>query len=92
MALKIKENNGVFFAEGSINASTSFNFLNHLNHLIQNQQKLTLNLDSVKKIDNNGVFALYKAYKNAIVKNVDFKIIGKRSSSILKQFNVPNKS
>ncbi|TXE14990.1 hypothetical protein FUA26_00335 [Seonamhaeicola algicola] len=88
MALKIKENNGIYFAEGTINASTSFNLLTHLNHLINSEKSLTLNLDLVKNIDNNGVFAIYKAYKNALIKNVNFKLTGKKSNAILKQFNI----
>ena len=90
MALKITEQNGTFFAEGTINSSTAESFKNHLQSLLTVQKSLVLNIDAVVKIDTNGLLALYKIYKNALIYNFDFKITGERSLELFEQFNYSN--
>ncbi|HEY5689495.1 MAG TPA: STAS domain-containing protein [Yeosuana sp.] len=87
MAFKITEQNGTFFAEGIINSSTAESFKNHLQFILNTQNSLVLNIDSVSKIDTSGLLALYKVYINTLLYNVDFKITGKKSNELLEQFN-----
>jgi anti-anti-sigma regulatory factor len=90
MALKITEQNGTFFAEGSINSSTAEYFKNHLQSLLNMQNSLILNIDAVNKLDTNGLLVLYKIYKNALIYNFDFKITGTSSEELFEQFNYSN--
>ncbi|TWO32716.1 STAS domain-containing protein [Seonamhaeicola sediminis] len=86
MALKIKENNGTFFIEGSINASTVKQFKNHVEFLLLYTKGVTLNIDEVTEIDTNGMHALRDLYTVALIKNKSFYIIGNGCKEIFQDF------
>ena len=87
MALTIKEQNGIFFAQGIINSSTSELFKNHIEFLLNFQNSLEINIDAITKIDTNGLLAFYKLYKKALIYNIDFKITGKGCEELLQEIN-----
>lgn len=86
MALRIKENNGTFFIEGSINASTLKQFKNHMEFLILYTKGVTLNIEGVEEIDKNGMNALRDLYTASLVNNKPFYIVGTGCKEIFDDF------
>ncbi len=86
MALKIKDNNGTFFINGSINASTVKQFKNHIEFLILYTKELTLNIDGVKNIDSNGMRVFRELYTTALISNKDFYVVGNGCKDIFNDF------
>lgn len=86
MALEIKENNGTFFIEGMINASTVKQFKNHVEFLMLYTKGVTLNIDSVTEIDANGMHALRDLYTIALIENKSFYITGNGCKEIFQDF------
>ena len=76
MSLKITENNGILFLNGNINSGTCGFLKNYLESLIDLKNELTINIESVKEIDVNGVFILKKLFYNAAKRNKTLWITG----------------
>lgn len=86
MSLTIKENNGTFLVEGSINATTVKQFKNHLDFLLLYTTSLTINIDGVTAIDANGMNALRDLYKTALICSKPFEITGYGCKEIYDDF------
>ncbi|OUR94598.1 hypothetical protein A9Q87_02890 [Flavobacteriales bacterium 34_180_T64] len=76
MALTITENNKTFYLSGKLNEVTSDSLIMHIKYLMKVYDELTLNIDEVSEIDANGVRALKMLYKNALINNDIFHIVG----------------
>ncbi|WP_372937959.1 STAS domain-containing protein [Seonamhaeicola sp.] len=76
MALKIKEQDNVFMISGTINATTVNYFKNHLEFLMLYTNALTINIECVISIDNNGLKAIEELYTMALANKKPFKILG----------------
>ena len=86
MSLTIIESNGTFFLNGNINSGTCGFLKHHLEALIDLKNELTINIESVKEIDVNGVFILKTLYDNAEKKNKTFWITGYECKGIYEEF------
>ena len=82
MALKIKENHGVFSVEGSINTDTSGHFQSHFEMLLNAFGELTIDIEKVSEIDANGVSAIQTLYKSALNNDRGFMVIGNISKTL----------
>ena len=82
MALRFIHQGKVFLVEGTINTKTIKRFKNHLEFLLLYTTSLTLNMDGVKAIDDNGFKVLKKLYAASRSSNKSFTIIGKGSEGI----------
>lgn len=87
MDVEIKEQNDILFVKGVITAATVVYFQKTLQAFLNRKRLLILNLDQVSKIDNNGLFALYKFYRNTSIGNLEFKIVGNHYREIYNEFN-----
>lgn len=76
MALTIKENNGTFLVEGSINATTVKQFKNHLEFLLAYTKSLTINIEKVTAIDKNGLKIIEHIFHKAEFYNKVFTVVG----------------
>ncbi|WP_397364624.1 STAS domain-containing protein [Olleya sp. R77988] len=90
MALTIIRNNNTFLVEGKINASTASNFKTHFNITLNTLSDLTINIDNVTEIDENGVAALKVIYKNAKTWNKSFAIVGYGCKAIYEELLLTN--
>ncbi len=90
MALKFIHQGEIFCVEGNINSNTIKQFKNHLEFLLLYNKSLTLNMDGVKTIDNNGFEVLKELYKTSLLKNKKFAIIGKNYNNIYKEIKPNN--
>ncbi|NNC45826.1 MAG: hypothetical protein HKN99_08085 [Winogradskyella sp.] len=90
MALTIKENNGVFFAEGTLNTSTAKNFQSHLEFILNSYNMLTINIDNIEEIDASGMMALRALYTNALINNRSFYVLGDGCKEIYDDFRYTN--
>jgi len=86
MSLTITESNGTFFLNGNINLGTCGFLKQHLEAIIDLKNELTINIESVKEIDVNGVFILRILYDNAAKHNKTFWITGYGCKSIYDEF------
>ncbi|GAA4884870.1 hypothetical protein GCM10023311_04230 [Flaviramulus aquimarinus] len=86
MALTIKENNGIFLVEGTINSTTVKQFKNHLEFLLLYSKALTINIDGVKAIDENGMKTLRALHTSALVYNKTFEVVGYGCKAIYDDF------
>jgi len=86
MSLTITESNGTFFLNGNINSGTCGFLKNHLESQINLKNEVTINIESVKEIDVNGVFILRTLYDNAAKHNKTFWITGHGCKSIYEEF------
>jgi ABC-type transporter Mla MlaB component len=76
MALTIKHENNTFLVSGTINATTVKQFKNHLEFLLTYNKGLTINIEGVKAIDANGMYALRHLHALALIQNKAFSIVG----------------
>lgn len=76
MALTIKENNGTFLVEGTINNTTVKQFKNHLEFLLLYKKSLTIDINGVTAIDKNGLKAIEALFLTALIYNKKFDVIG----------------
>lgn len=90
MALTIKENNGIFYANGALNASTAKNFQTHLEFILNSYETLTINIDNIEEIDATGLVALRSLYTNALINNRCLYVIGNRSNEIYNDYIYTN--
>ncbi|EDP71254.1 hypothetical protein FBALC1_02182 [Flavobacteriales bacterium ALC-1] len=82
MSLTIKENNGVFMVDGSINGSTAEQFKMHCQSILNANGELTIHIENVTEIDTSGVNAIQALYINARKQNRGFMVIGNISKNI----------
>lgn len=76
MALTIKENNGTFLVEGTINATAVKQFKNHLAFLLLYTKALTIDINGVTAIHKNGLKAIEELFSIALICNKKFDVIG----------------
>ena len=86
MSLTIKETNGIFNLEGSINAATAKYFQTHFETILNASKKLTINIDNIIEIDINGMKALKRLHTNALIFNRYFYIVGNGCKEIYDEF------
>lgn len=92
MSLTITQTNkNVFSLQGSLNASTASNFYNHFKGVLSQVQNLNINIECVNDVDNNGLLAFYKLYKNAAVFNKQLTVNGNGNQAIYNMLNHYNK-
>ena len=72
MALKIKENNGIFLLEGTINASTALSFKNYIETVMFTVEDLVINIENVTEIDVNGLRAFRSIYADTVKYDIKF--------------------
>jgi len=90
MALKISENNGTFYLEGNLNATTSRYFIIHFEHLISVTNQLNINIDQLKEIDANGVAAIQTVYGKSLIEDKSLAIVGLGCKDIYDEFRYHN--
>ena len=88
MALTIKENNGKFLVEGTINTATVKQFKNHLEFLLVYTKSLTINIDNVTAIDKNGLKVIKDLFEAAEFYNKPFSVIGYGCKDIYESIDV----
>ncbi|PWH82005.1 hypothetical protein DIS18_12115 [Algibacter marinivivus] len=88
MALRIKENNGTFLVEGTINNTTVKQFKNHLEFLLAYSKSLTINIDKVTAIDKNGLKVIEDLFEAAEFYNKAFSVIGYGCKDIYESINM----
>lgn len=88
MALQISENNGTFFLQGNINASTSKYLTTHIERTMNTVKQVTVDIAKVSAIDTNGVAALKKLFLNASNNNKTFSIVGYGCKDLYNEFNM----
>lgn len=76
MSLIIKENNGIFLVEGSINTKTVAQFKNHLEFLLLYKNAVTIDIDGVSAIDKMGMNAIKALNNMALNSKKSFDIVG----------------
>lgn len=86
MALQILENNGIFYVNGKINASTTRSFMIHFDYVLDGKKKVIIDVNALKEIDVSGLEAFKTLYRIAIKNNKILSIIGCRSKDIYKYF------
>ncbi len=89
MALQIIENNGAFQLKGIINATTTRSLIIRVEHVFNNNNKVSINNDQVSLIDQKGVEAFKTLMSIALKNDYDFSIIGKGSKDIYEDFHSP---
>jgi len=90
MALQILENNGTFYLQGNINATTSQHLIIHIEQIATNAKEVTLDIGNITEIDDNGVSALKKLFLNALRNKKTFSIVGEGCKELYTDFNTPN--
>jgi ABC-type transporter Mla MlaB component len=90
MALQILENNGIFFLEGNLNATTSRSFIIHFEYLINKYSSITINIGRLKGIDSNGVSAIKSLFANALRNQKLFSVNGLGSKDIYEDIQSDN--
>ena len=83
MALQIIQQNGIFYVGGKINTATTKNFMVHFDYILENNDRVVINIDQVDEIDNEGIKALEVLTKIAVKNNKSFIITGNRSKDIV---------
>ncbi|AUP77642.1 STAS domain-containing protein [Flavivirga eckloniae] len=86
MALRITEQNGIFFLEGAINVSTTLNFQNHLESILNQKKGLTIDVENVTEIDPSGMQVLRELYSKAQSKKRPFFVVGTGCKEIYDDF------
>jgi anti-anti-sigma regulatory factor len=86
MALTIKENNGVFMVEGSINAETAKSFQSHCEMILDTFGRLTIDIRHIKEFDSNGINVIKALYDNALNYDRRFFIEGNKSKALYNEF------
>ena len=90
MALKITKRNGKFLVEGTLNATTAMNFQNHLEAILNTYGALTIDIEMLTEIDTNGMKALRALYRNALIYNRPFYVVGTGCKEIYDDFTFTN--
>ncbi len=91
MALQITNNQGYFKIEGSIIFENIEKLTIYFERLLQEYDEIIISLNNVVKIDPYGVFLLKKIYKNALLTNKVFCLIGKENDIVNKAFGENSK-
>ena len=76
MALKFKQEDNAFVVEGTLNATTVKQFINHLEFLLLYTKGVTLYIDNVKSIDATGLKAIENLHEKALSYNKPLTILG----------------
>lgn len=90
MALIIKkQTNGIYYLEGSINTNTSYYLRSHLMRIIHQDREVTINIDKVNLIDEDGLAVLKEFYfKSLSIYNTAFFIVGFGCKEIYDDFRI----
>lgn len=76
MILKITEEKGVLYLEGTVNSITAPKFKNHIEAVMNKQESLVINIENVIEIDRSGMRVFHSLYANSKAHNIKFYIIG----------------
>lgn len=90
MALTIKENNGIFKVESSLNATTAKNFQSHFETILNTYGELTLNIKHIESTDVYGANALKTLSNNALTYGRDFFSVANDCIGVYKEFKLTN--
>lgn len=90
MALIIKEKEGVFYVHGNLNVKTASYFQKHMEILMSLKGEITINIDHVKEINEQGVATLKQLYMHALVYNRALYITGNGCEPLYHDFRYRN--
>ena len=76
MALQVTLKKQALHFEGRINCTTARMFIIHVEYYAEKFKSITINIDKVKEIDNDGMEAIKKLWLNALKNNMSFSIKG----------------
>lgn len=82
MSLTIKENFGLFSVSGAINAATAEYFQTHFETILNASGDLTIDIENINEIDEDGINAIRVLYNNALKFDRGFLIVGNVSQHI----------
>jgi len=91
MALQITKTQGYFKIEGAIVLENIEKLTIYFEKLLREYDEIIISLNQVIKIDPYGVFLLKKFYRNALLSNKVFCLIGKENQVINKAFGTNSK-
>lgn len=80
--LQITQTQGILEVKGSLMAENVNSLSSHLNVLLQKGKDVVLSLDKLDAMDQSGMMAIAKLYKQAIKNNKIFYVIGKSNKKI----------
>lgn len=92
MALQILENKGNFYIQGKITCDNVLAMKLHLEYLLDRRKEITIDISQVTEIDFDGVLALTRMYKNSLLTNKVFTIIGTGCKEIYDHFRGQNEA
>ena len=90
MALKIIENKGSFFIEGKITCYNVQAMKLHLEYILRKRNQITINISDVTEMNSDGLLAMTKMYKYAVLTKKLFTVIGKGSEEMHAHFKNQN--
>lgn len=76
MALEIVNLGDTFEIKGSLNKSNVHKFNSHFENIFNKTSRLVINIDDLSNIDNYGVLAFEKLYKQSLEKHKKLFITG----------------
>lgn len=82
MTLTIKKNHGLFSVAGAITAATAQHFQTYFENVLESSGDLTIDIENINEIDEDGVNAIRVLYNNARNFERGFLIIGNVSKHI----------
>jgi anti-anti-sigma regulatory factor len=85
MALTIKENNGVFSVEGTLNATTARQMQTHFQMIINVFGEIAIDIENITEIDSYGFDAINALHNDAVENNSNFFMMGKDAHGIYEQ-------
>ncbi|WP_430908293.1 STAS domain-containing protein [Maribacter sp. 2-571] len=84
MALQITEVSGTFSVTGELNHSTANILYRHMERVIPTRNdRIVLNLERVRHIDESAAYRLQELYLNAVRSNSALAIIGQENKVLL---------
>lgn len=86
MAITIKENNGIYEVQGALNVNTATDFQTHCELIMNHDKQLTIDVQFLTDVDDDGIKAIHALYTNAIYKGFAFFIEGNRSKKLYEAF------
>ena len=79
MALRITQEGNSIVLSGNLNSNTTTSLENHLNHLLESENHLNVNLSGLDRMDMNGVSCINKIKHEAHIAYKSVKVNGRRS-------------
>lgn len=86
MALIISQKDNTVFIEGALDATNIKSFKKHFKFILKSYKKVTLDISKVTTIGTSALRSLKEMYKNGVLNNNMFFVVGKGSKKIYKDF------